>query len=268
MNLTLDAVDLPTGVRLPYAEQGDPDGIPLLLIHGWTDSHRSFEPLLPHLPASIRAIAVTLPGHGDADRPLAGYEIPALAGDMIAFMDALGIARAVVLGHSLGAWVAQQVALDEPGRVLGAVLVGALGAPARNPVMPALHAELLDLLTEPVEEETARAFQLSTTEQPLAPEQLDVFVAESLKVPRRVWRATYEAFMQVDLVDRLPALAAPTLLLWGDRDQLATRAEQDLLARTIPRAHLLVYRGTGHAIHWEEPERVAADVAAFAEEVR
>ena len=56
-------------VRLPYVEQGDPDGTPVLLLHGITDSQRSWEPVLPLLPESIRAIAVTMRGHGDAERP-------------------------------------------------------------------------------------------------------------------------------------------------------------------------------------------------------
>ena len=69
MTFTTKTIVLPTGVTLPYVEQGDPDGVPVILLHGVTDSWRSFEPVLPHLPPSIRAFALTQRGHGDADRP-------------------------------------------------------------------------------------------------------------------------------------------------------------------------------------------------------
>jgi pimeloyl-ACP methyl ester carboxylesterase len=74
---------------LPYVEQGDADGVPVVLLHGVTDSWRSFEPVLPHLPDSIRAIAVTQRGHGDAPKPESGYLIEDLAGDVVALMDEL-----------------------------------------------------------------------------------------------------------------------------------------------------------------------------------
>ena len=69
MSFTTKAIALSTGVTLPYVEQGDPDGVPVILLHGVTDSWRSFEPVLPHLPPSIHAFALTQRGHGDADRP-------------------------------------------------------------------------------------------------------------------------------------------------------------------------------------------------------
>ena len=73
MTPAIKCVELPNRVKLPYVEQGDSSGVPVLLLHGVTDSWRSFERVLPHLPASIRAFALTQRGHGDADRPAAGY---------------------------------------------------------------------------------------------------------------------------------------------------------------------------------------------------
>ena len=66
-------IDLPNGIRLSYAEQGEVSGLPVLLLHGVTDSWRSFAPLLSHLPPSLRAAAVSQRGHGDSHRPAAGY---------------------------------------------------------------------------------------------------------------------------------------------------------------------------------------------------
>ena len=120
----LESVELSTGVMLPYVEQGDHAGVPVMLLHGFTDSWRSFEPVLPHLPASIRAFALTQRGHGDADRPATGYLFGDFAADVAAFMDAVGIAQAVIVGTSMGSSVAQRFAIDFPERVLGLVLMG------------------------------------------------------------------------------------------------------------------------------------------------
>jgi non-heme chloroperoxidase len=114
--LTVKRAALSTGVRLPYVDAGDPDGIPVLLLHGWTDSWRSFETVLGHVPADIRAIAVTQRGHGNADRPQDGYAPRDLAADAAALLDALEIDRAVVAGHSMSAWVAERLALEDSAR--------------------------------------------------------------------------------------------------------------------------------------------------------
>ena len=82
---------LPGNLRLPYAERGDPDGHPVIMLHGYTDSWRSFEPVLPYLPRSVRVIVPTLRGHGDAGRPDAGYGMDDFADDVAGLMDVLGI---------------------------------------------------------------------------------------------------------------------------------------------------------------------------------
>jgi pimeloyl-ACP methyl ester carboxylesterase len=89
-------------------------------------------------------------------------------------------------------------------------------------------------------------------------------VAESLKVPARVWREAFAGFLEDDFADELDAIEAPTLLVWGDRDALVPRRDQDIARTTIPDATLIVYEGAGHAAHWEEPKRFAADLVAFA----
>src|SRR3712207_4230183 len=110
MTPVVKSVVLPNGVTLPYAVQGDPSGTPVVLLHGWPDSWRSFEGVMAHLPASVHAFALTQRGFGDADRPAAGYDPSDFAADVAAFMDAVGLASAVIVGHSMGSFVAQRVA--------------------------------------------------------------------------------------------------------------------------------------------------------------
>src|SRR5215213_7642351 len=111
MSIRIRVAELPGGVHLPYAEHGDPSGTPVLMLHGWSDSWRSFEGVLPHLPASIRALALTVRGHAGATAP-DRHTIADLSGDVVAFLDSLGIGAAVIAGHSMGTIVAERVAID------------------------------------------------------------------------------------------------------------------------------------------------------------
>jgi pimeloyl-ACP methyl ester carboxylesterase len=118
MTHTIKSVDLANGINIQYVEQGEPSGTPVLFLHGVTDSWRSFEPVLPHLPASIHAYALSQRGHGDSTSPAAGYSFRDFASDVVAFMDALNIKSAVIVGHSMGSYVAQRFAMDHPERTV------------------------------------------------------------------------------------------------------------------------------------------------------
>jgi non-heme chloroperoxidase len=250
-------------IKLPYVEQGDASRVPVVMLHGVTDSWRSFEPVLRHLPADIRAIAVTQRGHGDAPKPESGYLIEDLAGDVVDLMNDLRIARAIVVGHSMGSMVAQRIAIDHPERVLGVVLAGVFGHPqAEGPALAAL-AEEFGSIEDPIARQVAHEFQASTTATPLEPEQLNTFVDESLKVPARVWRDAFNEFPRVDHSAELSGLNIPALIVYGDQDELISRPEQDRLLDALPDARIEVYEGAGHAMHWEQPERFAADIVEF-----
>jgi len=266
MTITTDAVTLPSGVRLPLVRQGDPNGVPVLLLHGYSDSWLSFQTTMEHLPAGVDAIAVTQRGHGDADRPAAGYAIDDFAGDAIAVLDALGIERAVIAGHSMGAWVAEQVAARFPQRVLGVVLAAPLPAAAASPVLAGFGEEVARL-EDPIDRAFAREFQIGTTEQPLDDAQLEAFVDESMKLPARVWREVYAGFLAFDPVACLRAVTAPVLFVCAEQDAFATRDEQEQLLAATRDGRMVRYAETGHAVHWERPGRFAADLTAFAAEV-
>jgi non-heme chloroperoxidase len=92
MAFELRTAQLESGLSLPYVEQGDANAAPVLLVHAYVESWRSFETLLQHLPSSIRAIALTQRGHGDADKPTAGYGLHELAPDL-AFVPGRSSAR-------------------------------------------------------------------------------------------------------------------------------------------------------------------------------
>jgi non-heme chloroperoxidase len=265
MKLTVRSIKLPNGVKLQYVEQGDSGGIPVLFLHGFTDSWRSFERVLPHLPESIRAFALTQRGHGDADRPATGYRTRDFAGDVAAFMDALELERAIIVGHSMGSTNALRFAIDHPERTLGLVLVGSFPTYRGNPVIGEFWETAVSQLTDRIEPAFARDFQESTLAQPVPAAFIDTAVQECLKVPAYVWRAAFEGLLEDDFVSELGQIRTPTLILWGAQDAFCPRADQEALLAQIAGARLTVYERAGHGLHWEEPERFVADVAAFAQ---
>ena len=109
----------------------------------------------------------------------------------------------------------------------------------------------------------ARAFQQSRIAQPVSDEWLDTVTHESVKMPGRVWKALAQATMRADHADRLGSISVPTLLVRGELDEIGSAQAQEELLRRIPDAHLVVYEGIGHALHWEDPARFATDLSGF-----
>jgi non-heme chloroperoxidase len=199
-------------------------------------------------------------------------------------MEAVGIEEATLVGASTGALFAQRVALSHPPRVSRLVLVGAQRpANEANEVVLGLQEEVRALedplglqeevraLEDPVPPEFVRAFQEGTIHYPVPREFLDTVVSESSKLPARVWRDYWEgAVLSIDQDYVLPLreIDVPTLMLWGERDPLFPREEQERLAAAIPGATLKVYPETGHAVHWDRPEWVVRDLEEFMKEPR
>ena len=263
MTPSIKSVELPNGVVLSYAERGDDSGVPVVLLHGVTDSWRSFELVLPLFSKSIHAFAITQRGHGDSSHPQSGYTFSDFAGDLAAFMDALNIQKAVIVGHSMGSSVAQRFAIDHPQRVKGLVLVGSFASMRDNPVVEEFWDTVVSKITDPVDPGIAQAFQESTINTSVPPEFYEMVVQESLKVPARVWREAFAGFPKHDFSGELHKIKAPTLIVWGDHDAFCPRSDQDTLQTTISGSRLVVYSGTGHAVHWEQPRRFVTDLEAF-----
>ena len=254
-------IRLSTGPQLHYAEQGDADGEPIVLLHGWPDSWFSFSRVLPLLPRRLHVFVLDQRGFGDSERPASGYEIDQFAADTVAFLDALSIERAAIVGHSFGSFVTRCVALSRPERVSRMALIGT-AVSAAAPVVVDVQGMMRDL-HDPVPVEFAREFQSGTAYAPLPAPFFERIVAESLKLPARLWREILDALIAYDDASRLTRIAVPTLLIYGEHDALFSREDQDRLVGAIAGAKLNVYAETGHCPNWERPERVATDLDAF-----
>lgn len=250
-------------IGLDCVEQGDPQAPAVLFLHGYSDSLRSYTPLLADLPPTYRVIAVSQRGHGDSGKPDAGYGIGDFVGDLPALMDRCGIASAAVVGHSMGSMVAARLALDHPDRVSALVLIGALATLKGNAAIDEPFQDAIAAMTDPVPADFVREFQESTLARPVPPAFLDAIVAESCKVPARVWQQALRGMLDHDLGPDLHRISAPTLILWGDQDGICDHAGQTRMAATIPGARLTVFPDAGHAPHWEDPKGVASAVSDF-----
>jgi non-heme chloroperoxidase len=260
-SLRFAVAQLTTGVRLHYAEQGDSIGHPLILLHGYTDSWFSYSRVLPLLSLAYHTYALSQRGHGDSERPESGYTMPDLAADAVAFMDVMDLPQATLVGHSMGSLVAQEIALAAPERVARLILVGSATHMHSKDVFQLEQA--VNALDDPVPPEFAREFQTSTIHHPVPDDFLDSAVAESLKLPARVWRAALAGQLAADYTAQINQIQMPTLVLRGDHDTIFSRAAQDALVSGLANAVLKVYPETGHALHWERPGEFVSDLEEF-----
>src|SRR5918999_607575 len=136
---------LTTGVGLHYAERGAPTGEAIIFLHGYSDSWFSFSRILPLLSPSYHAFSLTERGHGDSDKPECCYTLDDFAADVDAFMEAVGIEEATLVGSSGGSFMAQRVTLDYPHRVSRLVLISSAATLLDNEAVMALGEEMLAL---------------------------------------------------------------------------------------------------------------------------
>jgi pimeloyl-ACP methyl ester carboxylesterase len=257
---TFDHITLPSGIRLHYAEQGAGDAPAIVLLHGLSDSWFSFSRLMTWLPESVRAIALTQRGHGESDKPDDGFAMEDFAADVVGLLDTLAIRDAIIVGHSMGSFVARRVAERHPARVRHLVVIGT-GPVARNAATDQLWADV-QKLTDPVDLGFIRDFQMSTVSRPVPQEFMERVVIESTRMPARVWKRALAGMRDY----ALPAspLRVPTLVLGGVQDAVFSLAEQQAIIDAIPGATLSISDGIGHTPHWEEPDVVAGHLMRLA----
>lgn len=262
----MSRVVLGDGVALSYAKQGPARDHAVVLLPGPTDSHRSYGPVLASLPDDLHTVAVSLRGHGDSSKPPTGYAIEDLASDVVPLFDALGIERALLVGHSGSCLVARRVALDAPERVAGLVLEASPTTLRNDPDLREFADSVVSELPDRIDRDFARSFIADTSTDHLAPGLVDLLVEDLLEVPVAAWREMFASLLDHDDTDQLPGISAPVMLIWGDADPLVPRKMQDELLGLLPIAELRTYTSTGHTPRWQHPERFAQDIAAFAQQ--
>lgn len=252
------------GVILGVEQAGS--GVPLLLVHGFPLSSQMWAPVLPALAEAARVIALDLRGFGESDAPPAGYTMEALAEDVMAVADALGLGRFLLGGHSMGGYVAFRVAARWPERLAGLILV-------------ATRAE--------ADDEGGRQRRQQAIERILGGDKagfLDDFLPNLLapatreRAPRLLgeWRRAVDgvpahvlAGCMAGMRDRpdsrslLPGIQVPALIVVGAEDAITPPATAQAMAATMPQSRLVVISECGHTPPLERPVAVAEALLDF-----
>ena len=255
------------GTNIRYIDAGR--GPAVLFIHGLGASMYAWRHnLAPVEAAGFRVIALDNRGFGSSDKPARGYSNADYARLTVTFMDSLGLADAILVGHSMGGAIAAAVAIAYPARVRGLVLIDAAGRGIRSPL-------LLRIATWPIVEPlvsglrsrwiTARVLR-STYADPrkVQPEDVDQYYAPVAEPDfGRALRGVFREFRFDALGGRLAGVDRPTLALWGDEDRWIPPQLGMALAAELPRVAFVLVRHAGHAAPEEAPEEVNRSLIAF-----
>jgi pimeloyl-ACP methyl ester carboxylesterase len=257
------------GARVRYLDVGPKDGEPVVLIHGFASSLETWEGVVPELVASgHRVLAMDLKGFGWTDRPPGDYSPDAQAKLVLALMDARGIQRAAVVGHSWGASVALAMALDAPERVSRLALYDAWAFEEQLPTFflwarASVIGETLFWLF--YDQESDERISLAFYDRKLVDEKLVEAVERALDRPgtKAAALAAVRGQRYRRMQKKYPTIAQPVLLLWGREDTVTPVGYGEKLARLLPHARLLVYPRCGHFPMIEALGASTAELLAF-----
>jgi pimeloyl-ACP methyl ester carboxylesterase len=250
------------GVRIAWESHGD--GPPLLLVQGLGYGRWGWRPMVEPLASRYRVIVFDNRGIGDSDKPPGPYTAAEMAGDALAVLDAAGVARAHVLGASLGGAVGQELALRHAERLDKLVLVATMSGMTNMHPIP---AQTLQLMAEAATLEPAvalRRFVENALEPEPEPELVDEIVELRTANPPDPagWAAQAGIWGSFDVWDELPSIDVPTLVVQGEGDVVVDPRNAMLLAERIPGARLTLVPG-GHLFFWNRPGEFAELLMEF-----
>ncbi len=243
------------GRRAHYVHRGGPPGGRLVaaFIHGAGGTHQHWLYQVRDVPGAT-TLAVDLPGHGASAG--SGRDTISGCGDwLVGFLDAVGAAHAILVGHSMGGGIALDVALRYPGKVMGLALVA---AGARLRVAPAIF--------EALRQDVQAAVQLFS-DYAYGPEAAADLVRlgrrQMAQIPADVLLDDLNACDAFDVMGRLGEITVPTVVVCGTKDALTPAKYSTYLHDHIPHSSLQFIEGAGHMVMVENPGAVSRALAAF-----
>jgi len=260
-------------------------GVPLVLLHGWPEFWLTWEPVMTRLAGRFQVIAPDLRGFGDSDKPVGPFGPEDQARDILAMLDAFGLERVGLVGHDIGGAVMQSLARMAPERLTGLFFfdfvypgIGArMGAPdrlAETWYMTFHQTELAPALLG-ASPETTRIYITHflrhwSHRKDAFDDVLDRFVANFQKPGNLAagfahYRASFASRVAVmkGEAPTLPPIPLPTCVRWAEHDPMFAYEWTDRLGETFPNLDLAPFPGVGHFPHRENPDRAAAEIAAF-----
>jgi pimeloyl-ACP methyl ester carboxylesterase len=269
--LVIDGQPVNTIVLGPEDASGGADtSQPLVFVHGLSGSWQNWLEQLPLLAAEHRVVTLDLPGFGYSPMPAERISISGYARLLERLLDTLEIDAAAVVGNSMGGFIAAELAIAFPQRVERLVLISAAGIsttaealPHTARVVPAVR-RLERVLLATTASVAARSDTVARRAR-LREALLNVVVRHPGQLPaplaaeqlRGAGKPGFvqglEAVLDYNIRERLPEIACPTLIVWGDRDRLITVKDADVFAELIPNSRKIVFEDTGHMAMLERP---------------
>jgi pimeloyl-ACP methyl ester carboxylesterase len=264
-------------IKIHYERAGDGQTA-VVLVHGNIASWRWWLPVLENPPAGCTAYAPDMRGFGESEHPEDGYAIEQFATDLDAFVNEMAVDHIYLVGHSLGAAVALQYAVQHPRKVRKMLLVSP--PPAEGmPCSPQEDHALFGLTLPHFAENTHMQdfFRSARMDRAILSHVLTritpgmdhgskffaALVGDASLISRETLKGVIQSLGSWTVQDRLPALDMPVLILWGDKDTVVERAPLERMARDLLHAELVVWEGVGHAPQLEQPERFHALLMEF-----
>ena len=258
------------GIEIYYETHGS--GEPLVLISGIGYTLWQWHKMVPFLAEHFKVITFDNRGVGQTDKPAGPYTAQMLARDTAGLLDALGIEKAVVLGHSMGGFIAQAMALAFPQKVSKLILCSTnFGGPNHVPITPKAMTVLSDTVSDPLVRFT-NGLKVSTA--PGWAEANPVVVKEWLewRIANPVDVAAYHAQLAIGLAltseeaafeHKLPHISVPTLILFGAHDDVVPPENAELLAKQVPESQTAIIPDAGHLFPIEVPEVASQMIIDF-----
>lgn len=233
-----------------------------LLIHGFTDSSRSFSLIEPSL-VGLSLIMPDLAGHGHSTGSDGSYEIEALAQDLASLMSRLGKKPDLIIGHSLGALIALRLASHEFREAAHLILLSGSMKPSigDNPQL----CDWISTISDPIDPQASFFDYWYDCEGVVPSSHIDQLRMEAAAVRSEVWRKVFRTLQNCDLTGDAEKVTMPTLSIAGREDKLFNVRHREVLCRSFrnrDHTHLLL-EDVGHNPHWEQPKKVAGLISDF-----
>jgi pimeloyl-ACP methyl ester carboxylesterase len=254
------------GLNLHVEDRGNSGGLPLVFLHSWAGSSRSWKYVVAALPNRLRPIAIDQRGWGRSDSPSSGFQLADLASDAEEVVKALELDRYVLVGHSMGGKVAQFIASERPKKLSGLILVApAMPGPMHRP-LEAREGMVGVMNSAALIQET---IDNVLTSKRLSPEVNAQVIEDALGGSSEAKRAWPRSTSQEDIRERVGRIQVPTLVIANELDKVDPVAElqAELLPR-IPYAEMKIIPATGHLSPLESPVELAEIISHFSEKLR
>ena len=257
------------GVNVYYESLGTGDPA-IVFLHPWSTNHFIWAFQVPVFQQHHRCIVVDHRGHGQSDKPEAGYAIGEMAADVVAILDECGIDKAVLVGNSIGGMVAMQTALDAPDRVIANLILSSgtnIGADTPPEVAEAMQQDWRAVFSGLLDSAVSAK---SKAERP----EITAFMEGCFRGESNFTEAVFWASMadpngvfNWNIGDRLKDITQPTLIIAGEEDGATTVEHNQFLADNIPNAEIRIYKNIAHFCQLEDPPRFNADLSGFLQKV-